>query len=448
MKNIFYNLLKNLAINFTFILLIINIYGFKLRNEIPTIEQNGLKNDQAIIPIHKVMSYFNKETIILEDSEIKKINIEDNVCSNLIKDHEYINNPSSKSFNLENEAHQIDIRYERNVYYHVKETLKVLDFDVCNKVLKIKIPITNDLCEYETFNRYILKVEYLKIVKSVKMLQDMLKIGKFILIKIEDNFVLNTDIANFNKDEYFVFSGELKNNLISIDISDFIIKQVCPENISKKKNDNNPEKINPHEEILDIKKHVTFVFLTSHSLSGVIIFHEVATHANNIKPHINIRNIVKIKKSIKKEYIDLEMSSPCYNACDDKLSYQCKYNKCTEKDTTFCDKYFYISFNECLPMACEDMLKKNIPSNKDENNASPEKDVKYEEEEDIYGYEMTRRGKNKKLSLFMWIINNKSISLGILIFFIFAIIFGCLYCYFRSMVGFHNDEEYYISKYN
>ncbi|CAD2113857.1 conserved Plasmodium protein, unknown function [Plasmodium vinckei petteri] len=447
MKNIFSNLLKNLAINFIFILLIINISGFKLRNETPTIEQNGLKNDQAIIPVHKVMPYFSKETIILEDSKIKKINLKDNVCSNLIKDHEYINNTSSKSFSLENESHNIDIRYERNVYYHAKETLKILNFDLCNKVLKIKIPITNDLCEYETFNRYILKIEYLKIIKSVKMLQDLLKIGKFILVKIEDNFILNTDIADFRKDEYFVFSGELKNNLISIDISDFIIKKVCPENISKKESDNNPEKINPHEKILDIKKHVTFIFLTSHSLSGVIIFHEFSTHANNMLHHKNIRNVVKIKKSIKKEYSDLEMSSPCYNACDDKLSYQCKYSKCTEKDATFCDKYIYISFNECLPVACEDMLKKNGPSNKDENNASSEKDVKYEEE-DIYGYEMIRRGKNKKLSLFMWIINNKSISLGILIFFIFAIVFGCLYFYFRSMVGFHNDEEYYVSKYN
>lgn len=48
--------------------------------------------------------------------------------------------------------------------------------------------------------------------------------------------------------------------------------------------------------------------------------------------------------------------SPCYNACADNLSYQCKYNKCTEKDTAFCDKYFYISFNKCLPTACENIL--------------------------------------------------------------------------------------------
>lgn len=36
-----------------------------------------------------------------------------------------------------------------------------------------------------------------------------------------------------------------------------------------------------------------------------------------------------------------------------------------------------------------------------------EKNDKYKEEEDIYGNEMIRRGKNKKLSIFMWIINSK-----------------------------------------
>ncbi|ETB61651.1 hypothetical protein YYC_01506 [Plasmodium yoelii 17X] len=405
MKSIFYNLLKNLAIKLIYILLITNISGFQLRNKITTIEQNGFKNDKSNIPIHKVISYFSKETVILEGNEIKKISVEDNICSNSIKDHEYLNNPSNISFNLENEAHSIDMKYENNVYYHAVNTLKVMKFSLCNKVLKIKIPITNDLCEYEEFSNYILKLNYLSI-QSEKMLQDMLKIGKFILVKIEDNYILSTDIAKFSEDEYFVFSGTIKNNSIFVDISDFIKKKVCPKNIPPKKSDNNPEKINQDGGNLDIKKHVTLILLTSHSLSSIIIFPEFPPNVKDIKQNKSIRNIVKIKKSIKKEYIDLEMSSPCYNICDDNISYQCKYNKCTEKDPTFCDKYFYISFNKCLPTACERTLNESNASNKDVSNVQ-EKSDKYEEEEDIYGNEMIRRGRNKKLSIFMWIINSK-----------------------------------------
>lgn len=294
-KSMVYNLLKHLSIKLIYILLIINISGFQLRNKIPTIKENEFKNDQAKIPIHKVIPYFSKETVILEGNEVKKINVEDNICSNSIKDREHLNSPSSISFDLENEAHSIDIRYEHNVYYHAIETLKFLKFGVCNKVLKIKIPITNDLCEYEAFSSYILKVKYLKIIKSEKLLHDMLKIGKFILVKVKDDFILSTDIASFNKDEYFVFSGTMKNSSILIDISDFITKKVCPKNITPQKSDNNPEKINREEGNLDIKKHITLIFLTSHSLSGVIIFPEFPPNVKDIK-HKNIRNIVKITK--------------------------------------------------------------------------------------------------------------------------------------------------------
>ncbi|ANQ11119.1 Uncharacterized protein PCOAH_00055110 [Plasmodium coatneyi] len=58
-----------------------------------------------------------------------------------------------------------------------------------------------------------------------------------------------------------------------------------------------------------------------------------------------------------------------------------------------------------------------------------------------------RRRKEKKVNFFMWIMNNKKMALGLVLFLLGAIIFGCVYCYVSSSLGFHKDEEYCVSKY-
>ncbi|SCP03470.1 conserved Plasmodium protein, unknown function [Plasmodium malariae] len=429
--------------------LLIKINTLKIRKG-PIESGNKLhKNEEKITVFHRVLPYFSMEATVFEDNKINKISHEKNICAKLVKDHKNFNSPLEKRYKLENREYTIEIRNKENTYHYTNNLLKNLGLELCNKVLIFSIAITNDLCEFDIYNNYTLYINYLKNVQ-IEHLQTALLHGRFLFLKLPQSFDLNKSIPTFSENEYIIKKGILENDIIKFDFTNIILNQVCnssSDQIRKPFDEN--KNSNNNKDNQNKKKIINFVVITSHVLSDIIIFPSTIMNAEYVKNYKNMKNVVKIKKKIVKNFTDWVGWSPCYNICSDNFSYKCRYNNCMNDESAFCDQHLLLDFYECEPKTCknelngpnEDGKKEEKPSSSSEQNTTDEDGYLLDDDT------MSGKRKHEKTNFFMWIINNKKLSLGLLIFFIVVIILGCLYCYVNSSLGFHNDEEYYVSNY-
>ncbi|SPJ11386.1 conserved Plasmodium protein, unknown function [Plasmodium sp. DRC-Itaito] len=417
-----------------------------------------LKNDERIISLNKIIPYLTEEVSISKDNIMRKINVENNICIELIKKHEILNTPIETFFHVNNREYTIDLKNNDNIYNYTKRILNnKLDFELCNKILSFTIPINYNICSFPSYHNYFLYINYLKDVK-IELIIRALENAKFLFLKIPKTFNLNTTHANFNDNDYIIEKGILENDLIKIDISKIIHTYLCKKYyLYKSDQELNDDDLQLNNNNLDNEKsdkEIKLALMTSHTLSDIIIFPSIIQNVQALKHYKNIKNVVKLKKKIKKRYTEWENWSPCYNVCNNNFSYKCRYYKCTTENQEFCDQNFHMNFSECPFTPCEDPITKEYDENekkekeKDKNKAII---INHENNRDQEGpiddETMLRYRKNKKISFFMWIINNKKLSLGLLIFFISVIVLICIYCYINSTLGFYNDEEYYVSKY-
>ncbi|KYN95291.1 hypothetical protein PRSY57_1217400 [Plasmodium reichenowi] len=415
-----------------------------------------LKNDERIISLNKIIPYLTEEVFISKDNIMTKINVENNICIELIKKHEILNTPIEHFFHVPNREYTIDLRNNDNIYNYTKRILNnKLDFELCNKILSFTIPINYNICSFPSYHNYFLYINYLKDVK-IELIISALEKAKFLFLKIPKTFNLNTTHANFNDNDYIMEKGILENDLIKIDISKIIHSYICkkyyPYKSDKQINDDDLGQINKNNSDNDISdKEIKMVLMTSHTLSDIIIFPSIIQNVQALKYYKNIKNVVKLKKKIKKKYTQWEDWSPCYNVCNNNFSYKCRYYKCATENQEFCDQNFHMNFSECPFSPCEDVIKEENEKKEKEKDKNKSIIINHENNRDQEGpiddETMLRYRKNKKISFFMWIINNKKLSLGLLIFFISVIVLICIYCYINSTLGFYNDEEYYVSKY-
>ncbi|CRG97749.1 conserved Plasmodium protein, unknown function [Plasmodium gallinaceum] len=394
------------------------------------------------IPLNKVIPYFDEVMTIHQDKVLKKVSSGDNICIKSIKNHHSLNPSSEIKYKINSQEFLVETNHDGNIYNYTKKILTNLGFDLCNKILELFIPSNKHICEFHSFYNYFLYINYVKNEKIEKIKEELQK-GKFIFIKLPEIFNLNLSVANFSENEYNIKSGILENNLIKIDVTDIMLNNICS-NYDKEKESDNKKKIYNKSHNVNEEKNIRFAILTSHELSDIIIFSFKIININSIRNYKNMKNIVKLKKDIKNIYMEWEEWSPCYNSCENNFAYKCRYNKCIDDKNSFCDKNFHINFNECESTLCKEPLK-------DEDNKEIKKEIDFPSniEKVIYDdEEMLRDNKDKKnVNFFMWLINDKKLSLGLLIFVIGIIILSCIYCYVNSSLNFHNDEEYYVSKY-
>ncbi|SOV79265.1 conserved Plasmodium protein, unknown function [Plasmodium sp. gorilla clade G3] len=418
-----------------------------------------LKNEERIISLNKIIPYLTEEVSISKDNIMTKINVENNKCIELIKKHEILNTPIENIFHINNREYTIDLVNDNNIYNYTKRILNdKLDFDLCNKILSFTIPVNYSICSFPSYHNYFFYINYLKDVK-IELIINALEKAKFLFLKIPKTFNFNTTHANFNDNDYFIEKGILENDLIKIDITKIIHRYICKKYFLYKSDDeiNDDDLGQPKNNNSDndkSEKEIKLILMTSHTLSDIIIFPSIIQNVQALKHYKNIKNVVKLKKKIKKRYIEWENWSPCYNVCNNNFSYKCRYYKCTTENQEFCDQNFNMNFSECPFTPCEDSIKEeNDENEKKEKEKDKNKSIiinhenNRDQEGPIDDETMLRYRKNKKISFFMWIINNKKLSLGLLIFFISVIVLICIYCYINSTLGFYNDEEYYVSKY-
>ncbi|ETW48260.1 hypothetical protein PFMALIP_03724 [Plasmodium falciparum MaliPS096_E11] len=399
-----------------------------------------LKNDERIISLNKIIPYLTEEVFISKDNIMTKINVENNICIELIKKHEILNTPIEHFFHFTNREYTIDLRNNDNIYNYTKRILNnKLDFELCNKILSFTIPINYNICSFPSYHNYFLYINYLKDVK-IELIISALEKAKFLFLKIPNTFNLNTTHANFNDNDYIIEKGILENDLIKIDISKIIHRYICKKYYLNKSdeqiNDDDLRQINNNNSNNDISdKEIKMVLMTSHTLSDIIIFPSIIQNVQALKHYKNIKNVVKLKKKIKKRYTEWENWSPCYNVCNNNFSYKCRYYKCTTENQEFCDQNFHMNFSECPFTPCEDAIKKENEKKEIEKDKNKSIIINHENNRDQEGpiddETMLRYRKNKKISFFMWIINNKKLSLGLLIFFISVIVLICIYCYIK-----------------
>ncbi|CAG9472250.1 unnamed protein product [Plasmodium vivax] len=488
------------VVKFVVSFLLINICAVSIRKNVKKSRLIIHQNDKSDLPIGKVVPYFSEETTIFENYMVKKVSNEDNICISSVRNNKNLNAPMEQMLKLESQTHAIELGNRRNVYGYTNHLMRDGDYQLSNIALTFKIPVNHEMCEFNSYNNYILYINYLKRV-SFEEIQRKLEKGVFIFIKLPDGYDLNKSVAAFMGDKYAMSKGTIENDFIKIDISSAIRYHICKkENHSK---DNNSTEANQSDSVDNyvLGKSVEFVLFTSHELSDIILFSPEIRDPRFLHNYENMRNIVKLKKKLQKRYSQWEDWSPCYSVCSDEFSYSCRRNVCLEEDADFCDRYFNLSFRKCQSAACQVLLKEKIEEvpkqavqegeKKDakieevkEDKAEEGKDDKAEgvkdekvdagadnaaaaanaaaneaenthiEEErhaaaddDYLDALRFRRRKEKKVNFFMWIMNNKKMALGLVLFLLGAIIFGCIYCYVSSSLGFHNDEEYYVSKY-
>ncbi|CAA9990973.1 conserved Plasmodium protein, unknown function [Plasmodium knowlesi strain H] len=480
------------VVKFVVSFLLINICAISVRKNVEKIRFIMHQNDDNDIPIGKVVPYFSEETNIFENYMVKKVSHEDNICINAIRNNKNLNAPMEKMLELENETQVIQVGNKRNIYGYTNNLLRDGNYQLSNIALTFKVPINQEICEFNSFNNYILHINYLKKV-SFEEIKTKLEKGVFIFVTLPDGYDLNKSIASFMGDKYSISKGTLENDYIKIDITHVIQYSICQkENHSKA---NNSAEGNPSDNVDNylIGKSVEFVLLTSHELSDIILFSPQMKDPQFLHNYKNMRNIVKLKKALKERHSQWEDWSPCYSVCSDDFSYSCRRNKCMEEDADFCDRYYNLKFRKCESAACQVLLKEKINEvpkedvqerEKEDGKAEEVKDQKVEAsvdvgvdavsaigtaaadvaaneaenkevevemhaaaDEDYLDALKFRRRKEKKVNFFMWIMNNKKMALGLVLFLLGAIIFGCIYCYVSSSLGFHKDEEYCVSKY-
>ncbi|CRH02609.1 conserved Plasmodium protein, unknown function [Plasmodium relictum] len=398
------------------------------------------KNEEKSIPINKVIPYFDEVMTIYHDNILKKVNSENNICIKSIKNHNSLNPPFETKYKINSQEFVADIKRESNIFNYTKRLLKNLNFDICNKILEFSIPSNKHICEFHSFYNYFLYIDYLRKEKTEKIEKE-LEEGGFIFIKLPEIYNLKLGIANFAEDEYIIKNGTLENNFIKIDVTTIISNNVCSnsnkEELDDEENENNKSFYNQNE-----VKNARFAIITSHKLSDIIIFSIKNINLDYLHNYKNMKNVVKLKKHIKSKYMEWEDWSPCYSECKNNFAYKCRYNNCKD-DKNFCDQNFHINFHECESTTCDELLKEdNEKIREDVMNPLDNDEIK------IKDVNMLRDTKDKNnINFFMWLINNKKLSLGLLIFVIGVIILSCIYCYINSSLNFYNDEEYYVSKY-
>ncbi|KYN97992.1 hypothetical protein PGSY75_1218100 [Plasmodium gaboni] len=461
-----FRLIHFCLIFFSYCLIVQVIYCLKIKTSYKHEALLLLKSDdEPIISLNKMIPYLSEEVSISKDNIMTKINVENNICIELIKKHENINMPIEKFFHFNNREYTIDIGNNNNIYNYTKRILNnKIDFELCNKILIFIIPFNKDMCSFTSYNNYFLYINYLKDVK-IELILSALEKSKFVFLKIPKIFNLNTTNANFNDNDYIIEKGILENDLIKIDITKIIQRYICKkyslyksdeeinddDNNDNNNNDNLGQTKNNNSNNDISEKEIKMVLMTSHTLSDIIIFPSLLQNVQSLKHYKNIKNVVKLKKKIKKRYTEWENWSPCYNVCNNNFSYKCRYYKCPTENKEFCDQNFHMNFSECPFTPCEDPIKQEEGKKEEQKDKNKSIIINHENNRDQEGpiddETMLRYRKNKKISFFMWIINNKKLSLGLLIFFISVIVLTCIYCYINSTLGFYNDEEYYVSKY-
>lgn len=261
-----------------------------------------LKNDERIISLNKIIPYLTEEVFISKDNIMTKINVENNICIELIKKHEILNTPIEHFFHFTNREYTIDLRNNDNIYNYTKRILNnKLDFELCNKILSFTIPINYNICSFPSYHNYFLYINYLKDVK-IELIISALEKAKFLFLKIPNTFNLNTTHANFNDNDYIIEKGILENDLIKIDISKIIHRYICKKYYVYKSdeqiNDDDLRQINNNNSNNDISdKEIKMVLMTSHTLSDIIIFPSIIQNVQALKHYKNIKNVVKLKKS-------------------------------------------------------------------------------------------------------------------------------------------------------
>ncbi|GAB69016.1 hypothetical protein PCYB_144440 [Plasmodium cynomolgi strain B] len=484
------------VVKFVVSFLLINICAISVRKNVKNSRFIMHQNDESDIAMGKVVPYFSEETTIFDNFIVKNVSHEDNICINSIRNNKNLNLPMEHMLNLENQTHAIKVGNKRNIYGYTNNLLRDGNYQLSNIALTFKVPINHEMCEFYSFNKYILHVNYLKRV-SFEEIETKLQKGVFVLIKLPDGYDLNKSVAEFTGDKYSMSKGTLENDYIKIDISNAIQYHICQKENHNKDSNSNEANQSDNVDSYVHGKSVEFVLFTSHELSDIILFSPEIKDPQFLHNYKNMRNILKLKKKLKEKHFKWEDWSPCYSVCSDEFSYRCRRNKCLEEDADFCDRYFNLRFQKCQSAACQVLLKEKINEvPKEAVQEGEQKDNKAEEvkdqnvdvvadagadavpgagtdtatlaanaasneaentqleverhaaEEDEYLDALKfRRRKEKKVNFFMWIINNKKMALGLVLFLLGAIIFGCIYCYVSSSLGFHNDEEYCVSKY-
>ncbi|SBT82518.1 conserved Plasmodium protein, unknown function [Plasmodium ovale] len=445
MKMPFLNFLTLSAVKFTYIFLLIKTSAFMVKKNGTGPKQLQRRDKSNSISLARVSPYFSEETIILEDNELKKISHENNKCIKAIKDHKYLNNPLENVFKIDNTGHITEMKHQDNIYMHTKRLFKNVGYELCKKILTFNITISKELCEFDTYNNYILYINYLKDVK-IEMIKDELEIRNFFFVKLPRSFDLDESVANFTENDYYVLKGKLENDFIKFDFSDIILNQVCPKANNKK--DELFDEKNSNENLFIEKSEniIKFALITSHTLSEILIFPSNIKHVQYVKEYKNLKNIVKLKKSTKREYTQWAQWSPCYNTCTDNFAYKCRQNKCVNEDESFCDKHFLLKFQECPPTQCQKWLEgisrgkkkknsylasylnswKKIENKflaillyicnftaeknddvKEDEKSEAKKEIIADSDEDLYENEKVFRRRPKRTNFFMWIINSK-----------------------------------------
>ncbi|SBT00257.1 conserved Plasmodium protein, unknown function [Plasmodium ovale curtisi] len=355
MKMPFLNFLTLPAVKFTYIFLLIKTSAFSVKKNGTGSKQLQRRDKSNFISLARVAPYFSEETIILEDNELKKISHENNKCIKAIKDHKYLNNPIENVFKIDNKGHITEMKNKDNIYMHTKRLFKNVGYELCKKILTFNITVTKELCEFDTYNNYILYINYLKDVK-IEMIKDALEIRKFFFVKLPRSFDLDESVATFTENDYNVLKGKLENDFIKFDFSDIILNQVCPKAYNKKNELFDEENSNENLIIEKSENKIKFALITSHTLSEILIFPSNIKDVQYVKEYKNLKNIVKLKKSTKSEYTEWAQWSPCYNTCTDNFAYKCRQNKCMNEDESFCDKHFLLKFQECPQTQCQKWL--------------------------------------------------------------------------------------------
>ncbi|GAW83562.1 hypothetical protein, conserved [Plasmodium gonderi] len=497
------------VVKFVLYFLIIKVYA--IHHVGKNIRKHGLimyQNEESDISINKIIPYSSDETTIFENYMLKNVSQKENVCIKPIRNYKNLSSPINQKFKLENQSHVIETGNKRNIYGYVKNLFQDLEYEISNKTLTFNVPITEEICEFNSFNNYILYVNYLKNI-NLEEIENVLKKNRFLFVRLPQLYDLNKTVAAFMGDKFSESKGILENDYIKIDISNIINYHVCPKWEYKYKGNYTDVYSNDNMGNKKVEKEIEFVLMTSHKLADIILFPSEVDNPQYFRQYKNIKNVVYLKKVLKQGHFEAGEWSPCYSVCSEDFSYRCRHNKCLVEDEDFCDRYFILNFQKCESVACQVLLKeeiKKVPGenimkdanadNKKNDNVKEkgkenEKEIENEKgqenekgkenekekviakdiidananannpvapvpymnrhiESENYNLDdepLSRRRSEKKISFFMWIINNKKMALGLLIFLISAVILGCIYCYVSSSLGFHNDEEYYVSKY-
>ncbi|EUD69039.1 hypothetical protein C922_00731 [Plasmodium inui San Antonio 1] len=346
-------------VKFVVSFLLINICAISVRKNVKRGRFVIHQNEESDIPIGTVVPYFSEETTIFENYTVKKVSHEENICINSIRNNKNLNAPMEQMLKLENQTHAIEVGNKRNIYGYTDNLLRDGNYQLSNIALTFKVPINHELCEFNSFNNYILLVNYLKKV-DFEEIKTKLQKGVFIFIKLPDDYDLNKSIAAFTGDKYSLSKGTLENDYIKIDISNAIQHFICQkENHSKATNSTEPNQ-NDNVDSYVLGKSVEFALFTSHELSDIILFSPEMKDPRFLHNYKNMRNILKLKKKLKERHSKWEDWSPCYSVCSDEFSYSCRRNKCLEEDADFCDRYFNLTFRKCQSAACQVLLKEKI----------------------------------------------------------------------------------------